>query len=182
MYRYSKSLNERSRKLLTSALVQCHFDYAASAWFMGSTKALKDKLQVAQNKMVRFILDMGPREHIGQNELDRLGMNNTGNRVRQLMVNHMYKVYNGTAPCYLTEMFTKVQDQHQYVTRNSQYNFVIPIVNGMGMGSFAYQGSKVWNSLPNEIKASPNKHRFKTAVKKYFSNVSHAAEQHVYIQ
>ena len=67
MYRYSKSLNERSRKLLTSALVQCHFDYAASAWYMGSTKALKDKLQVAQNKMVRFILDMGPRERMGQN-------------------------------------------------------------------------------------------------------------------
>ena len=84
------------------------------------------------------------------------------------MVNYMYKVYNGTAPCYLTEMFTKVQDQHQYVTRNSQYNFVIPRVNGMSMDSFAYQGSKVWNSLPNEIKASPNKHRFKTAVKEIF--------------
>ena len=38
----------------------------------------------------------------------------------------------------------------------------------------------MWNSLPNEIKASPNKHRFKTAVKKYFSNVSPEAEQHMY--
>ena len=140
-------------------------------------KATKINYRLLRTKWYVFILDMGPREHIGQNELDRLGMNNTGNRVRQLMVSHMYEVYNGTAPCYLTEMFTKVQDQHQYVTRNSQYNFVIPRVNGMSMGSFAYQVC-----LPNEIKASPNKHRFKAAVKKYFSNVSPAAEQHVYMQ
>ena len=71
MYRYSKSLNERSRILLTSALFQCNFNYAASAWYMGSTKALKDKLQVSQNKMVHLILDMGPKDHIRQNELDR---------------------------------------------------------------------------------------------------------------
>ena len=31
-----------------------------------------------QNKMVRFILDKGPRAHIGQKELDSLGFLNVG--------------------------------------------------------------------------------------------------------
>ena len=32
LYRQAKYLNTRSRKLLTSALILCHFDYACSAW------------------------------------------------------------------------------------------------------------------------------------------------------
>ena len=64
MYMYSKSLNQRSRKILTSALVQCHFDYAAY-------KLWKIKLQVAQNKMVAFHFGHGTKgahwsERIGQ--------------------------------------------------------------------------------------------------------------------
>ena len=35
----------------------------------GVTTKLKTRLQIAQNKMVRFVLGMGPRVHIGQTEL-----------------------------------------------------------------------------------------------------------------
>ena len=85
IYRHGKSLNEKSRKLLFSALVQCHFGYSASSWYMSLTKKLKQSLQIAQNKMVRFILNLGPRSHVGQEELDRVGILNTKHRVNQLM-------------------------------------------------------------------------------------------------
>ena len=55
MYRHSKALNERSRKLLASALIRCHFDYSACAWYEGVTTKLKTRLQIAQNKMVRWL-------------------------------------------------------------------------------------------------------------------------------
>ena len=35
-------------------------------------KNTKKQLQILQNKVVRFILDVGPRTHIGQNELDKV--------------------------------------------------------------------------------------------------------------
>ena len=35
---HAKFLNTNSRKLLASALIQCHFDYACSAWFSGLQK------------------------------------------------------------------------------------------------------------------------------------------------
>ena len=69
MYRHRNSLGKMSRQLL-SALIQPHFDYAATSWYMGSTEHLKYKLQVTQNKVVRFILNKPPRQHIGHNELD----------------------------------------------------------------------------------------------------------------
>ena len=35
LYRQAKYLNTRSRKLLTSALILCHFNFACSAWYSG---------------------------------------------------------------------------------------------------------------------------------------------------
>ena len=83
MYRHRNSFGKMSRQLLSSALIQPHFDYAATSWYMGSTEHLKHKLQVTQNKVVRFILNKPPRQHIGQNELDMVNLLNTEHRVKQ---------------------------------------------------------------------------------------------------
>ena len=105
MYRFKDVLDLKTKKLLTSALLQCHFDYASTAWYFSLTKFLKNKLQVAQNKVVRYILDLHPRTHIGQNELDRVGILSIEDRARQLMLNHVYDIYNGSAPSYLQSKF-----------------------------------------------------------------------------
>ena len=69
LYRYKDYLNTKSRKTLCTALIQCHFDYSCSSWFPGINKGLSDKLQVLQNKMIRFILNLKYRDHIGYKEL-----------------------------------------------------------------------------------------------------------------
>jgi len=170
MYRHSKTLNEKSRKLLASALIQCHFDYASSAWYSGTTKELKIKLQIAQNKMVRFILNLGPRSHIGQAELDKAGFLNTSDRVSQLMLNHMFNIHNGTAPSYLSDNFTRVSDQHHHFIRNAEHNFIVPRVQGVENKNFYYQGVKIWNELPTSVKSLSNKYSFKHKVKQYLRN------------
>lgn len=170
MFRYSKALNEKSRKLLASAIIQCYFDYASSAWYPSLTNVLKQKLKVAQNKVVRFILDMGPRTHIGQDELDKVGILNTGDRVQQLMTNHMFTVYNGLAPKYFQDHFTRRNDQSQHYTRSSEFNFVLPRVNGCAKDNFCYQGVKIWNELHSTIKCISNKQSFKTNVKRFLRN------------
>ena len=128
MYRHRNSLGKMSRQLLSSALIQPHFDYAATSWYMGSTEHLKNKLQVTQNKVVRFILNKPPRQHIGQHELDMVNLLNTEHRVKQLMMTHMYNIYNNNAPSYLCQRFIRIQDQHQHHTRLSEYCFVTPTV------------------------------------------------------
>ena len=64
LYRKGSFLNFRAKKLLITALIQCHFDYGCSFWYSSLTVKTKDKLQTTQNKLIRFALDLSPRTHI----------------------------------------------------------------------------------------------------------------------
>ena len=55
LYRQSKYLNTMLRRMLCNALIQPRFDYACSAWYPNLRKGLKAKLQIAQNKCIRFL-------------------------------------------------------------------------------------------------------------------------------
>ena len=52
------------------------------------------------NKMVRFILKLGPRSHIGDEQLKTVGMLKVEDRVRQLKLNHVFKIYNEVVNMY----------------------------------------------------------------------------------
>ena len=45
LYRNAGKLNLETKKLLISALIQCHFDYTCSAWYNGLSKKLKCRMQ-----------------------------------------------------------------------------------------------------------------------------------------
>ena len=64
LYRQGKYLNQRLRRMLCNTIIQPHFDYASSAWYPNLGKGLKNKLQIAQNKCIRYCLYLGNREGI----------------------------------------------------------------------------------------------------------------------
>ena len=43
MYRKANCLSAETRKTLSMALIQCHFDYSCSSWYAGITRALKNQ-------------------------------------------------------------------------------------------------------------------------------------------
>ena len=47
LYRQYCFLNEKLRKSVCSALIQCHLDHACSSWYDGLSKTLKEKLQTS---------------------------------------------------------------------------------------------------------------------------------------
>ena len=51
---------------------------------------------------------MDPRDHIGQEELDQIGTLNVKDRVQQLKLNHVFKIWNNTAPAYMYHHFLKI--------------------------------------------------------------------------
>ena len=182
LYRHKNVLNRHSRKLLTTALIQCHFDYGACAWYTGLSKKCKNMLQVAQNKTVRYILNLDSRSHIGQSELNQVGMLNTADRVEQLLLTHMFNVDRGTAPDYLCNMFTKVSMISSHATRNSDINYVMPHTLGCARNNFCYQAVKLWNQLPPVIRRATSKAVFKSKVKSYLQNraMENEANEFVY--
>ncbi len=120
--------------------------------------------------MVRFIQSMEPRAHIGPEELKSVGMLDVKSRVKQLRLNHVHKIYNGSSPLYLVNKFTKTAEIHAYGTRFSINSFYVPKVQGAASSTFYSNGIKDWNALPNFIQTMENKDAFKKAVKGFLSN------------
>ena len=139
------------------------------------------KLQVTQNKVVRFILNKPPIQHIGQHELDMVNLLNTEHRVKQLMMTHMYNIYNGNAPSYLCQRFIRIHDHHQHHTRLSEYCFVTARVKSANQSNFSYWGVETWNVIPTVIKTATNVSLFKSAVKRHYVILAHESEESDYL-
>ena len=164
-----------ARKILCSALIQCHFDYSCSSWFPGINKGLRVKLQVAQNRIIRFILNSNNRAHIGQKELDKTGFLSVAKRVTQLKLGQVFKINNGSSPQYLNQHFNRLNEGNERIaTRGKAHNFHIPRID---TNTFAYTAIKDWNSLPSRIKEINSEKLFKEKVKKHLAEKSNKEER-----
>ena len=122
-----------------------------------------------QNKIIRFILDLGPRTHIGSTEYSRVNMLPVSDRVKQLKLNHVFRIMNNQCPEYLKENFTKIKDtQLSHCTRASFNNFFLPRVKNQASHSFYFSAIKDWNALPSKIKNITSEITFKSAIREYF--------------
>ena len=76
--------------------------------------------------MVRFILNLDYRTHVGQQELDKLDMLKVEDRARQLQLNHLFKIYKGICPEYMLGDFNRISDTAlRTCTRASLNNFFL---------------------------------------------------------
>ena len=78
----------------------------------------------------------------------------------------MYRIYNGMAREIVTEIFLlRPQGQHNL---RSWSDFTLPIVRTVNywIESIRYLGSKVWESIPANIKEVDTTERFKSGIKK----------------
>ena len=182
LYRQAGSLNLTTRKILCNALIMCYYDYTCSSWYTSLSQHFKNRLQTMQNKVVRFILDLGPRAHIGQAERNKIGMLSVQDRVIQLKLNQVFKIFHEKAPVYLSANFTRTNSVHNHGTRDSSYNFIVPSNQGNVSHTFFYSGIKHWNSLPNSIKQISNLAQFKKTVKKHLMDQAIRTEQSSFIK
>ena len=166
-------LNEKCRKIMCSALIQCHFDYCCSSWYSSINKGLQNKLQIMQNKV---------RAHIVVMERERVNMFPVSDSVIQLKLNHMFKVKNGQCPEYIKENFRLIGETDSRIsTRATRNNFFLPRVTGQAIHTFYFSAVKEWNRLPNRIKELTNIDSFKTSLKAYISSEIVNRERSPYI-
>ena len=178
LWRHAHFLNTNSRKLLASALIQCHFDYACSAWFSGLQKIYQQKLQILKKKTIRFVLNCSLRTHIGFKIINWIPVSE---RVKQIKLNNMFRIIHETAPKYLRDSFFMVSQEHDRYTRTSVQSLVLPHVKSAGAKSFRYSASKMWNCLPVHHIMQKNFLTFKHAVRKHMWTALQKHEDGVYI-
>lgn len=171
--RLSSFIDRSALVILANALIQCHFDYACSSWFTAITVKLKNRLQTSQNKLVRVILSLHPRTHLLPSHFLSLRWLRVEERVSQIKLCMVLRIFKREAPRYLTDYFCKVSDVHGYSTRGSSTNIVpIKFKSLMGKCTFLYSAAILWNRLPENIKLLTSRVTFKTSLKKWLQNGS----------
>ena len=93
------------------------------------TKALKTKLQTAQNKLIGLLLNLPSRPLLTANHniMLSVGWLLVADRVQFLAMGLVYKIhYTTKIPMYLSRYFQNVKDVHHHNTRGSSTNHIQP--------------------------------------------------------
>ena len=162
-------------------MIQCHFDYASVIWYSGLTQTFTTKLQIVQNKIIRFILDLPARSHVGYVEFSKAKMFPVHKRAEQLKMNHMFNILHGNSPAYLKENIS-LQDNTSHQTRSvTSLSCQTRRVNSFGLRSFFYTAIKCWNSLPFSLRSINTKQLYKNNLKKSFWNQFRTENQVIHL-
>ena len=170
LYRKKMFLNQYCRKTVCMALIQSRIDYASNFYYHGLPKFLQSRLQVVQNKMIRYVLNYSNRTHLVANDFNEVKWMNIENRIKYLAASHVFNCIDEQAPEYL-QIFERVNESHHYYTRHSINALILPKAGSYCMKSFHYIGAKIWNSLPDEIQTTFSKSLFKVRCKKHFMSI-----------
>ena len=86
--------------LLRNALIQPHFDYTCSVWYPNLNKKLKSKLQTAQNRCIRYCLQLDNKSQIGVKHFEKLNWLPISERLNQYLCSNAFKFFKKTCPLY----------------------------------------------------------------------------------
>ena len=168
LYRKNRFLSPPLRRLLCNSLIQPHFDYACSAWYPNLNKRLKSKLQILQNKCIRFCLNLNNRAHIGQKEFEKINWLPINDHFKQVISSMSFKFCNNTSPPYMNDVF-KPAGQPSTTTRASLLKLNQPLRRtNHGQNNISYIAPIMWNNLPNSLKTTDNLSTYKHRVKEHF--------------
>ena len=125
------------------------------------------KIQISQNKCIRYCLKLDNRTHIGANEFKEINWLPTKERVSQCICLNVFKFFNNMAPDYTSEIFHPSHSRHN--TRMSTYKLDLLFRKSVyGQKTLSYLGPKTWNSLPAQIKLCKNVNSFKYDIKNLY--------------
>ena len=161
--RVSKYLDKKSRLKLFYAFVLADFQYCNIIWhFCG--KASQVKMEKLQKRALQIVLHDYQSDYCSLlNEVQRPSL--YSGRLKTIAL-ETYKIINNISPSFLYELFTR--NEVPYGLRDSN-RLVIPKTRTVkfGQNSLRYQGAKIWNLLPNDIKEIGDLASFKYALDKW---------------
>ena len=143
------------------------FDYCDVVWD-NLTLTMADKLQKLQNRAARVITRKSYEVRSHDIRL-RLNWNTLADRRYEHKATTMFKVLNGYAPPYMSELFKPITESIPYDLRGREQNIILPLPKrDYCKRSFLYCGPKLWNTLPDSIKKLENPRSFKKALSSFY--------------
>ena len=181
LYRKQQFLTPYLKRLLCNSLIQPHFDYACSSWFPNLNKSFQKKLQIAQNKCIRFCLHLDSRQRIEIKNFQKINWLPVQKRFEQIVNVHVLKSISNKPPKYMTDLF-EFHNNSNLNTRNSYKKLIQPSVKtNSGKRSISYLGPFLWNKLDRNLKEKETVNSFKHALKRHMFDSRQNDANNVYI-
>ena len=147
---------------LYKSLIQPYFDYCAPLWDT-CDKALKDKLQILQNRAARVITGATYDDRIRLEDLlQLLGWDTLHVRQAKLKCALLYKVLNEDyLPCSSESFVRLINLNRGYNLQNDETDLALPKPKPNFLKrSFKYSASMLWNNLFLEAKTATSLRQF----------------------
>ena len=149
------------------SVLEPYLDYCSSSWYSSITVSLRNRLDVVQRKMIRFVHGYDSRHHIDSDHFRDLSWLTMKDRVSYFKMTHLFKIRMGSAPPYLSPGFISLLDTHAYSTRGSVSNYRLSKDLALSPSSFVFTAVKLWNQLPNPLKLIDSPGPFKRKLKQH---------------
>jgi len=151
---------------LIHALVSSRLDYANAILQGVQDKQLK-KLQSAQNAAARVLARVRKREHITP-VLRRLHWLPIRQRVEFKVLLLAFKALNNQAPSYIRDLLT-IRETKRTLRSSDKQCLVEPIyrLESYGVHAFSCSAPRLWNRLPDSIRAARTSSSFKDRLKPF---------------
>ena len=160
--RASPFINQATRVTLYNTLMLPHFDYCCTVWGSSITSTRDNllvlQLQIIQNCAMRIILNCDSRTHI-DDMLKDLHWLNVEKRLLYNMSVLVWKCNAKQVPPYLHNVFIPQQSVHRYCTRSSSQAAFATVPSHRQ--SLLQNGTKVWNTMPCDIRNQTSINVFK---------------------
>lgn len=169
LYRISKKLTFDTRKVIYNSFIQPQFQYCSTI-YINCNKEDIEKLQLIQNRAMRIVLNC---EYLTPSVFMIRALNwlSISQQIKFNVAIYVYKMLNGLLPSYLYENCIFTRDIHHRTTRLASTNALrMPNFRlEFSRKSLFYNGVKLFNELPNDIKNSQSLSIFKSKCRTYIS-------------
>ena len=168
-------LLSRLRHVLPHSMLRCVYnttiqsvmDYGLTVWGT-CNKGNHNAVQKMQNRCARLLSGNFDRNVCSRDLLASLGIPNINQRFNYMLGVLVYKCFNGMAPNYLSDLFTRMNDIHEHHSRNGLLQVPLCQSNSIKR-SFTYTGTILWNSLPPSLKDTCSVNVFKIMLRDHTS-------------
>ena len=110
LYRQRRYLSFPLHGSLCNAMIQPLFDYACNAWYPSINKKLKTRLKAAQNKCIRFCLNLDDRFRLKSKEFERINWLSVQERISQCSSCSIYNFFSKYSLDYFEEFFFPAEE------------------------------------------------------------------------
>ena len=161
--RVSPYMDIQKKKILFNAFFYSQFSYCPLAW-MCHSRELNNMINSLHEKSLRII--HYDKKSSFQELLEKDNAVSIHERNLKRLCIEMHKVVYGSAPEIFSNLFC-IKDDPNYNLRSSDY-FKVPKTKSVlnGDETISVLGPKIWNALPDKLKAIESLQSFQVAIKK----------------